>query len=668
MMSEKVNIYCVNAGLLNLIQSILPKINKDVKFRVAELKAFDLKKEIPGECLFLITESFYSENKIAFLNYFNKPTANLNALVITYGEFSEVCINEIGSDYIFAMLPNECHLSQFRMTLTKSIQYMLNRKRLLYLDQKLNRQTNELQELNNIGIALSAEHDMQQLLNLILQKAREITRSDAGTLYLVEKVPGKKFNPENLFEDKQLRFKLSHCDSKDFNFTEFTMPIQKQSLGGYVIVTGNVLNIPDAYEIPPDSEFGHNRSFDESVGYRTKSLLSIPMKTHQDELIGVLQLINRKRHWETCLATPAIAEQEVEAYDDHCVELATSLASQAAVAIENNRLYEEIKKLFDGFVLAAVHAIEQRDPTTSGHSERVAKYTLKLAEQVNQICTGPHRNVHLSPTEMQQIRYASLLHDFGKIGVRENVLVKAKKLYPHELELVINRFNLIKNNIKLGYSEKKLQALLAQHEVNIQNYLATLNGDLEHKILEVDNMLKLVIQTNEPTVLEKQQTSQLLAIGALNYRMNGTAEPYLSSHEIRCLSIPRGSLSEKERLEIESHVTHTYNFLKRIPWTQELQAVPEIAYNHHEKLDGSGYPRQLKGEEIPVQARMMTISDIYDALTAWDRPYKKAVPVPKALDILGYEEKAGKIDSELLRIFIEAEVYKIITPPKDALK
>lgn len=646
------------------LQQILPDLALKSNFTVCNFTGFLQSQETPNQIhLFFLTEKTELEEKQIIGQILNRIKLSKFHLFILLGDPDEDFLSQLDESRIFATLPASYKLSHLKITLRNAREFLLNQIKMEQLSQRLNTQTNELQKLNDIGIALSAERNMQSLLNLILQKAREITRSDAGTLYLVEKKEGVDFNPDNHFEDKQLRFKLSHCDSKNINFSEFTMPIAKKSVAGYVTLTNEGLNIPDIYLIPPESGIGHDRSFDESIGYRTKSLLVIPMKTHKDEIIGVLQLINRKKQWETILETPAVVETDVINYDFHCEDLANSLASQAAVAIENNRLYDEIKSLFDGFVLASVHAIEQRDPTTSGHSERVAQYTLALAETVSRIQTGPYRLQKFTENQMQQMRYAGLLHDFGKIGVREDILVKAKKLFPYELELIIRRFKSIKSRVQLEYSGQKIKHLLTHSKLEALDIFKELDILLGSNIQELDEFLKLVFQANEPTVLDEQNAEQLISISKRTFQENGAVENYLSPQEMQCLSIARGSLSEQERIEIESHVTHTYNFLKRIPWTTELKAVPEIAHGHHEKLDGSGYPQQLKGDQIPVQARMMTIVDIYDALTAWDRPYKKAVPVEKALDILGYEQKAGKIDTELLRIFIDAKIYETVERP-----
>jgi HD-GYP domain-containing protein (c-di-GMP phosphodiesterase class II) len=371
-----------------------------------------------------------------------------------------------------------------------------------------------------------------------------------------------------------------------------------------------------------------------------------------------LQLINRKKEWGTKLEIESF-EENVVAFDTRCEDLASSLASQAAVSIENVRLYEEIQKLFEGFIVASVHAIEQRDPTTSGHSERVAELTVGLAQIIDRLDTGSYKNVKFSKDDIKQIKYAGLLHDFGKIGVREHVLVKAKKLYPNQLDIVKWRFKFIKKSLEVDYSKKQLEKLLEINREQLAQNMSIKDPDFEKQLKEVDDFLQFVLEANEPRILAHDGQDKLSHIADLAYRENGSTKPYLEKDEIHLLSIPRGSLSQEERVEIESHVTHTFNFLNRIPWASHLKSVPEIAYAHHEKLDGSGYPRQLNSPEIPIPSKMMTIADIYDALTASDRPYKRAVPSERALEILGYEMKDGKIDSELFSIFVESKVFEI---------
>jgi HD-GYP domain-containing protein (c-di-GMP phosphodiesterase class II) len=375
-------------------------------------------------------------------------------------------------------------------------------------------------------------------------------------------------------------------------------------------------------------------------------------------VIGVLQLINRKRNPEAVLATPADVEDQVVPYSKRTVELVTALAGQAAVAIENSRLYDEIEKLFEGFVKAAVHAIEQRDPTTFGHSGRVANMTVALATVVDRAPDGAYGSVRFTREQIRELRYAGLLHDFGKVGVREQVLVKAKKLYPLQLEVIQQRQDFVRRTAEREFWRRRAEFLEAHGRDGYEPFLHALEAEHARELALLDRFLDAVTRANEPTVLPAGQFEELLTLARRTYEdLAGRPRRYLNEDELRYLTIPKGSLDESERLEIESHVTHTYRFLQQIPWTRELQHVPIIAYGHHEKLDGAGYPRRVTGDAIPIQTRMMTISDIYDALTAADRPYKVAVASPRALDIMTAEVRTGQLDEELFRLFVAAQVY-----------
>jgi len=509
----------------------------------------------------------------------------------------------------------------------------------------------EIGELTRIGVALGTERDLKTLLELILTQARRITTSDAGSLYLVE--TGDQ-------GQKRLRFRITQTYSKpDAPFVEFTIPVDRSSLAGYTAVTGEPLVIDDAYFLPPDVEYSINRSFEERHGYRTKSMLVLPMKDHKEEVIGVLQLINRKRHAEAVLAAPADVEHQVVPYSRRTVELVTALAGQAAVAIENSRLYEEIERLFEGFVKAAVHAIEQRDPTTFGHSGRVANMTVGLASVVDRAEDGAYRAVTFTREQIKEIRYAGLLHDFGKVGVREEVLIKAKKLYPLQLDLIRQRHHFVRRTAEREFWRKRAEFLESHDRKDYAPFLRALEEEHAREMVALDGFLDAVLSANEPTVLPTGRFEALLQVARRTYEdPTGRPHPYLTEEEMRYLTIPKGSLDETERLEIESHVTHTYRFLQQIPWTRELQDIPMIAYGHHEKLDGKGYPRRVTGEAIPIQTRMMTISDIYDALSAADRPYKAAVAPARALDIMADEVRAGQLDQELFRLFVDGKVFE----------
>jgi len=513
----------------------------------------------------------------------------------------------------------------------------------------------EREQLNEIGIALSSQRDVRELLNLILAKAREITRADAGSLYLIE---------DEGEGGRHLRFMLTQNDSLVFPFKEFVLPMAEDSMAGYTALRGEVVNFADAYHIPPERPFHFNDHYDRESGYRTKSLLTLPMRNAQGEVLGVLQLINAKNDPAARLRNEADVAQYVQPFHERSVRLALSLASQAAVAYENRKLYNDIQTLFEGFVKAAVTAIEQRDPTTSGHSLRVAAYTQGLAEIVDQVATGPYSGSHFDHEQMKEIRYAALLHDFGKVGVREEVLVKAKKLYPLQLELVKQRFDYIRKEVEVGMVRRKLQMFLERDRGDALSEIARLSEDFEQRLARIQDYLQFILEANEPTLMEQGQFRKLGEIAHQFFEdSKGSELPYINADEMRLLSIPKGSLDASERQQIESHVVYTFNFLSQIPWTKELRGVPAIARAHHEKLNGTGYPYKLHGDQIPLPTKMMTICDIFDALTASDRPYKRAVPVERALSILDECARANEIDSELYRLFRESKVYERVTPP-----
>ncbi len=517
--------------------------------------------------------------------------------------------------------------------------------------------TRELEELNRVGVALSETRDVDLLLDLILKKAREITAADAGSLYLVEK---SGVSTEGGLRVPQLRFKLTQNDSVQFPFSEHTLPLTEDSMAGYCAVHSEVIELADAYRIPKARPFHFNATFDQQAGYRTRSLITLPMKNGKGEVLGVLQLINCKRNAKARLADSSAVRRWVHPFPERAVRLGLSLASQAAVAYENSKLYRDIENLFDGFVNAAVKAIEQRDPTTSGHSQRVCGMTLGLAEAVDREPRGPYEDLRFSREQMKELRYAALLHDFGKVGVREEVLVKAKKLYPLHFVRVLDRFDYIRRDIEARIAEQKVEALLSLSRKQAAERLRLLDEESRRLRGELDRFAEFIAKANEPTLLPSWDFEVLTEIAQKTYRdPRGTERPYLSAEEVRFLSIPRGSLDADERRQIESHVLHSFNFLAQIPWTPEFRAIPEIARAHHEKLNGKGYPFGLNSGQIPVQAKMMTICDIFDALSASDRPYKRAVPTDRALDILKLCVREEEIDSELFRIFLDAQVYRI---------
>jgi HD-GYP domain-containing protein (c-di-GMP phosphodiesterase class II) len=469
---------------------------------------------------------------------------------------------------------------------------------------------------------MNAVRDLDSLLPLILREAARVVEADRCSLFILDRERGELWSRVAQGTEKEIRIPIA------------------TGIGGAVASTGQVINIKDAYADPR-----FNRSFDVSNNYHTTSILCVPMRDARGEVTGVIQALNARDG----------------AFDAEDEELLLALGSQAAGAVENTLLHEEISRLFEGFVQASVVAIESRDPTTAGHSGRVASLTVGLAEVTENSPSGPFKGLKFSSTEIQEIRYASLLHDFGKVGVREAVLVKAEKLYPQEIEVLKARFELARKDRQLQSYVRRLDGIRTGRsltEVEPEE-IARLAKDEK----ELDEFLEFILQCNKPTVLAQGGFERLTGLSQVSFS-DSRERPHalLTSQEVQVLSITRGSLSAVERREIESHVTHTFRFLSQIPWTKALKRVPEIAYAHHEKLDGKGYPRSIPAANIPVQSKMMAISDIYDALTASDRPYKKAVPHELALDILKKESDSGQLDKELFKIFVEADV------PKRALK
>jgi HD-GYP domain-containing protein (c-di-GMP phosphodiesterase class II) len=549
---------------------------------------------------------------------------------------------------------------RLRRKLERTIEALGKRNAIGQLERAYSRRGEELSELNKIGVALSAERDIDRLLELILSKCREITRADAGTLYLVERA-----QETGNGNGDRLRFKLAQNDSVAVGFEEFTMPLDDKSIAGHVALSGVPLNVPDAYHLPDGTPYSISRAFDAKSGYRTKSVLVVPMRDHHNVVIGVVQLINKKKDPTMVLQAMSLVDEQVVSFTTVDRNLVESLASQAAVAFENADLIRRMRRLFDTFVHAAVAAIEKRDPTTSGHSERVAHLTVRLVEKVDAVSVGPLAELHFTRDQVEEVRYAALLHDFGKVAVQEKYLRKGKKLYASQMIAIRQRFAYILRTIEADYLRARLQALDAGRG---SDALAAIEADYLRRRGEAERMRDAVMSANEPTVMEEENFRALMHVPARSFLsfehqeqfpVEDWAEgPFLSTEELEVLSIRKGSLSELERRKIESHVSHTYEFLQKLPWTGDLRAIPEIAWAHHEKLDGSGYPRGLKAPEIRPQSRMMTIADIYDALVAWDRPYKRAVSEERARAILCEEAQAGKLDQELLRVFLEAEPFR----------
>src|SRR5215207_1876427 len=501
----------------------------------------------------------------------------------------------------------------------------------------------EFQELSRIGIGLMREHDRKALLRLIVGQCKRLTHSDGGGLLLIrEDEDGRQW----------LRPVLYAFDSIDGDFLSpaSRYPVDDTSIVGHAALLKQPVVVADAYNLPHSAVFELNIEFDERYGYRRRSMLVIPMIDQRDRVLGLLVCVNRKTDPRAMITTKEAADRYVIEYSEREVRLARMLASQAAAAIENVRLHAQIKRAFESFAEASVSAFDLRDPATAGHSLRVAAQATALAEAVQRKEDGPYRDVRFSPAQMRELHVAALLHDIGKIAVREEVLLKAKKLPPALWERIDARFDLIGRTMEL-------ESCRSRSHPNTESD----DERLVARLKELERFREVVRAANEPTVSDVP-TADLLDVAQRTYqRRDGSIAPYLNPGELRYLQLRKGTLDDRERAEVESHVTASQQYLSNIPWSEDLKHVAEYAYGHHELLNGEGYPRHLEGDEIPLQTRLITVADMFDALTASDRPYKPAVSVDQALEMLRKEAEAGRLDAEIVKVMTESESYRNAT-------
>ena len=499
---------------------------------------------------------------------------------------------------------------------------------------------------------MTTARDVDKLLGVILEKSRFVTGADAGSIYVVEGERAVR---------GMLRFKLTQNDSVHFDSREFVVPMTNRSIAGSAAVEKKTINIADVYDLPAGLDVRASTAASTSASATARrSMLAVPLVSQQGDVIGVIQLINKKKDPDKKLFTPEDVKDQVTPFDERSEELLGLVAAQAGVSLENALLYEEIRRLFEGFVKASVEAIESRDPTTSGHSRRVADLTVGLAKIVDSRVGRARTRTRSSRREdLRELEYASLLHDFGKIGVREKVLIegeeavrRAARADPRALRL---RRPLAS---RPTCSARKVRAL--ERGASADEHPGDRRRARRTPRKSLDEALDAILSANEPTVLAAGDFARIEAIARETYDDPRGGHPHAphdgggdGAHREARLADRRASSTRSAR-----HVSHTFRFLSRIPWGKAFRRVPLIAGAHHERLNGTGYPHRLRAEEIPVQSKMMSIADIYDALTASDRPYKKAVPVERAIDILEYSVKDGHLDAELVRIFREGRVWE----------
>ena len=489
-----------------------------------------------------------SKEDLVERHYNQLRVPNTRVLALTNSRFKD----PRNDGAIYAYLPNDVPETLLERMADNALDHIHLVHTRHEVNQRLAGASQEIHELNQIGMALSAEHDPAKLLELILTKSRGFTSSDAGSVYLVESTraggqrqpllyasqPGAPAQEEDPHE--QLRFKLAQNDTVAVPFREAAIDINEHSIAGYVALTGEIVNIEDAYHLPPDVPYSINRKFDEDSGYRTKSILAVPIRNQKEKIIAVLQLINAKRDFSARLDSWEAVEQQVIPYTPRQQEIVQSLAGQAAVALENSQLYDSIHRLFEGFVRAAVTAIETRDPATSGHSFRVANLTVAMAEAVDRADSGLYAAVRFSRDQVREIRYASLLHDFGKVGVREEVLVKAKKLYPAQLEVIKQRFGLVRRTVENESLKSRMDYLLKHGPEKFQAAQKDFDVRLAGQLRQVEEYAEAIIWANEPTVLPEGNFDRLREIASLHYEdLEGKKRPILTRKRCRCFPSAR---------------------------------------------------------------------------------------------------------------------------------
>ena len=514
-----------------------------------------------------------------------------------------------------------------------------------------------LEQLNEIGASLSAERDIGRLLESILLAAKTITRADGGTLYLLTEEDGSKRLKFEIMRTQSLGIAMGGTTGTPIPFYPIHLygkdgKPNNQMVAAFAALTGQTVNIADAYTAE-GFDFNGTRNFDKKTGYRSKSFLTVPMKNHENEIIGVLQLINSQDP----------AGGEVVAFSNADQRLAESLASQAAIALTNRQLINQLEALFESFIAMINTAIDEKSPYTGGHCQRVPELTMMLAEAVNETKDGPFADFAMSDKDRYELKIAGLLHDCGKVTTPVHVVDKATKLESifDRIHLIDTRFEVLKRDAEIEML-KSTAALQQQglSELSLRERANRLQQAYRARVRELDQDREFLRKCNiGGEFMPPEAQEQVRRIARYKWLdQSGNTANFLTEDETENLTIPRGTLTAKEREIINYHIVATIKMLEALPWPRHLSHVPEYAGGHHERMDGKGYPRGLRREQMSVQARVMGIADIFEALTARDRPYKKGKTLTESLQILGRFKEGGHIDPDLFDVFIRRKVYQ----------
>lgn len=511
----------------------------------------------------------------------------------------------------------------------------------------------QISNLSNIGLALSKEKDMNKLLEMILLEAKRIANSDGGTLYMM--TDDKRLRFEIMMTDS-LKFHMGGTSGKDIPFYPIKLytddgESNKSMIAAYVGLTGETVNIEDAYTAK-GFDFSGTKMFDEKTGYHSQSFLTVPLKNHEDEIIGVLQLLNAQD----------TKSKKIISFASDVQEMVEALSSQAAVAITNKNLIKDLENLFESFIKLIASAIDAKSPYTGGHCARVPEITMLLADAVQETKNGPFADVAFTEKEMYELKIAAWLHDCGKVATPEFVVDKSTKLETiyDRVNEVETRFGVLQRDEEIKRLKKELkierdESLSANEKVD---KIKDLKKSHRKKMGTLKSDLEFVKETNVGgEFMSGDKKDRVRQIENYRWKPNGKMENFLSADEVYNLTIPRGTLTPEERKVINDHIVVTINMLNELPYPKHLRNVPEFAGGHHEKLDGTGYPMGLTKSQMSVQARIMAIADIFEALTARDRPYKKGKTLSQAMRILGFMKNDAHIDVDLFDIFVKEKIY-----------
>ena len=512
---------------------------------------------------------------------------------------------------------------------------------------------NQISNMSAIGLALSKEKDMDKLLEMILLEAKRISNADGGTLYM-------------MIDDQRLRFSIMITDSlnihmggtsgKEIPFYPVKLYMDdgqpnKTMIAANAGLTGDTINIPDAYKAK-GFDFSGTKAFDEKTGYRSKSFLTVPLKNHEDEIIGVLQLLNAQD----------VKTKKVIPFSDNVQKSVEALSSQAAVAITNKNLIKDLEVLFESFIKLIASAIDAKSPYTGGHCSRVPEITMMLAESVNDINEGPFAGIQFTDKEMYELKIAAWLHDCGKVATPEAVVDKGTKLETiyDRIHTVATRFEVLKRDEEIKYLKKQLKIQKDDSLIENQKKEALKKARTLYlkRIKQQEDDKSFIEESNVGgEFMSQDRKDRVNKIASYRWKDNGSPKPFFSEDEIYNLCISRGTLTPEERKIINDHIVVTIDMLEQLPYPKHLRNVPEFAGGHHEKLDGTGYPKGLNHSEMSVQAKIMAIADIFEALTARDRPYKKGKTLSQAMRILGFMKNDAHIDTELFEVFVKEKIY-----------